>query len=368
MRSWSLPIGRYFGIKVFIHWTFWILIIWIFLLHFGVGRDVRQGLWGALYVLSLFLCVVLHEFGHALTAKRFGIVTRDITLYPIGGISTFESLPKKPGQELLVGIAGPLVNVVIALALWLYLSATNQLPDLSKLNESQDVFQFPFLWNLFVANTILAIFNLIPAFPMDGGRVFRSLLSFFTDRAMATRVAAGIGQFLAIIFVFLGFFYNFWLVFIGLFVFLGAGGEAAFERTKAALAGLKVKDAIMNRFTLLSPDDTLSKAVEVLLNSQESEFVIAEANKPIGILTKGEIIKGLSEKGRDAPVSEFMRSEFLVVRPDLRLADFFQTVLEKGQSVALVMDGEELLGLIDRENVEEKLLVQEALKKREESL
>ncbi|HYJ91967.1 MAG TPA: CBS domain-containing protein, partial [Pyrinomonadaceae bacterium] len=195
-----------------------------------------------------------------------------------------------------------------------------------------------------------------------------SLLSFFTDRAMATRVAAGIGQFLAIIFVFLGFFYNFWLVFIGLFVFLGAGGEAAFERTKAALAGLKVKDAIMNRFTLLSPDDTLSKAVEVLLNSQESEFVIAEANKPIGILTKGEIIKGLSEKGRDAPVSEFMRSEFLVVRPDLRLADFFQTVLEKGQSVALVMDGEELLGLIDRENVEEKLLVQEALKKREESL
>ncbi|HYJ91442.1 MAG TPA: site-2 protease family protein, partial [Pyrinomonadaceae bacterium] len=186
MRSWSLPIGRYFGIQVFIHWTFWILIIWIFLLHFGVGRDVRQGLWGALYVLSLFLCVVLHEFGHALTAKRFGIVTRDITLYPIGGISTFESLPKKPGQELLVGIAGPLVNVVIALALWLYLSATNQLPDLSKLNESQDVFQFPFLWNLFVANTILAIFNLIPAFPMDGGRVFRSLLTLFTDRATAT--------------------------------------------------------------------------------------------------------------------------------------------------------------------------------------
>ncbi|HEY2865649.1 MAG TPA: site-2 protease family protein [Pyrinomonadaceae bacterium] len=322
---------------------------------------------GALFVLTLFACVVLHEFGHALTAKRFGIVTRDITLYPIGGISTFESLPQKPGQELLVGIAGPLVNVVIAFVLWLYLSFTNQLPDLLKLNESQDIFQLPFLWNLFVANAILAIFNLIPAFPMDGGRVFRSILSFFTDRAMATRVAAGIGQLLAIIFVFLGFFYNFWLVFIGLFVFLGAGGEAAFERTKAALGGLKVKDALMNRFTLLSPEDTLAKAVEVLLNSQESEFVIADATKPIGILTKSEIIKGLSEKGRDASVSEYMRPGFLVVQPDVRLADFLQTVLGKGQSVALVMDGNELLGLIDRENVEEKILIQEALRKRAEN-
>jgi Zn-dependent protease/CBS domain-containing protein len=368
MRSWSLPIGRYFGIKVFIHWTFWILIIWIFLLHFGAGRDIRQGFLGALFVLSLFLCVVLHEFGHALTAKRFGIVTRDITLYPIGGISSFESLPQKPGQELLVGIAGPLVNVVIALILWVYLAATGQLPDLSAISNTEDMFQVPFLWNLFSANIILAIFNLIPAFPMDGGRVFRSLLSFFTDRVTATRVAAGIGQFLAIVFVFLGFFYNFWLVFIGLFIYIGAGGEASFERTKAALSGLKVRDAVMNRFSLLAPNDSLGKAVELLLNGQETEFIVSDPYKPIGVLTKDEIIKGLSEKGRDAPVSEFMRSEFLVVRPDVRLADFLQTVMEKGQSVALVMDGDQLLGLIDRENIEEKILIQEALKKREDNL
>ena len=368
MKSWSLPIGKFFGIKVYIHWTFWILIVWIFLLYFWTSQDLKQGLLGVLFVLSLFACVVLHEFGHALTAKRFGIVTRDITLYPIGGISSFESLPQKPWQELLVGLAGPLVNVAIALILWIYLNLTGQVPDLSAVANAQNIFQVPFLWNLFLSNVVLAAFNLIPAFPMDGGRVFRSLLSFFTDRATATRIAAGLGQFLAIVFVFLGFFYNFWLVFIGLFIYIGAGGEASFERTKAALAGLKVKDALMNRFTVLSPGDSLANAVDVLLNSQETEFVVSDTGRPVGILTKSEIIKGLSEKGREAPVSEFMRSQFLVVRPDVRLADFLQEVLQQGQPVALVMDGDQLLGLIDQANVEEKILVQEALRKRAENL
>src|SRR5688572_11287954 len=122
MRSWSLRVGKFFGIDVFIHWTFWILIVWIFLMQLGSDGGVRQGLISALFILTIFLCVVLHEFGHALTAKRFGIVTRDITLYPIGGISSFESLPEKPTYELLISVAGPAVNVVIAAGLWVYLT------------------------------------------------------------------------------------------------------------------------------------------------------------------------------------------------------------------------------------------------------
>jgi Zn-dependent protease/predicted transcriptional regulator len=362
MKSWSLRLGKFFGIDVYIHWTFWILILWIFLMYFRIGNSVAQGLRGAVFVLALFACVVLHEFGHALTARRFGVATKDITLYPIGGISSFEKLPEKPAQELLVGLAGPAVNLIIALALWVYLSVFGRVPDLSTLANENGVVQIPFLFNLLLANVILAIFNLIPAFPMDGGRVLRSILSFFMNRVTATRVAAGIGQFLAILFVFFGFFYNFWLVFIGLFIYLGAGGEAAFEQTKSALAGLKVKDALMRQFTVLSPHDGLSTAVDALLNSQDSEFVVSDSGRPVGLLTKNEIIKGLSEQGKDAPVSAFMHPNFFVVNPDVKLADFFQQVLEKGQNVALVMDGDSLLGLIDRENVEEKLMIQEALR------
>ena len=331
-------------------------------MHFQAGHGWLQGAWGALFILALFGCVVLHEFGHALVARRFGVSTKDITLYPIGGIASLEGMPEKPAHELLVGIAGPIVNLVIAALLWFYLKMSGQSFDLSAMTGSHDMVQIPFLWSLFFANIILAVFNLIPAFPMDGGRVLRALLSFFTDRTKATRIAAGLGQMLAIIFVFLGFFYNFWLVFIGLFIFLGAGGEAAHEQTKAALAGLKVRDALMRRFTFLKPSDSLGQAVDALLNSQETEFVVADEGNPVGILSRNEIIRGLSERGKEASVSEFMNRSFFVVSSETKLEDFLQKVLEKGQSVALVMDNDALQGLIDRENLEEKLLIQEALK------
>ncbi len=364
MRSWSLPVGKYFGIGVYIHWSFWILILWIFLMHSGSDGGVAGGLRGVVFILALFACVVLHEFGHALTARRFGVVTRDITLYPIGGISRFESMPEKPAHELLISLAGPMVNVVIAILLGLYLSFSGQMPDLVALNE-RDISQLPILFSLLSANTILAVFNLIPAFPMDGGRVFRALLGFAFDRATATRVAASLGQMLAIGFVFLGFFFNFWLVFIGLFIFLGAGGEAAAEQTKAALAGLTVKDALMHRFTALSPDATLSQAVDALLNSQESEFVIAEGDKPVGLLTRNEIVKGLSQGGNDATVASCMITDFFIVSPATTLYDFFQQASEKNMSAALVLDGTTFAGLIDIENVQEKLMIQEALKGRQ---
>ncbi|MCB1025649.1 MAG: site-2 protease family protein, partial [Acidobacteria bacterium] len=212
MKNWSLKVGKFAGIGVFIHWTFWIIIGWIFLMHFQVGHGLEQGVWGVLFILALFLCVVLHEFGHALTARRFGITTRDITLYPIGGIASLEKMPDKPGQELLVALAGPAVNIVIAAILWIYLNASGQIPDVSAMTASHSMLEIPFLWGLFAANIVLAVFNLIPAFPMDGGRALRAILAFSLNRTKATQIAAGVGQFLAIMFVFLGFFYNFWLV------------------------------------------------------------------------------------------------------------------------------------------------------------
>lgn len=367
MKSWSLRIGQFFGIEVLIHWTFWILIIWIFLMHLSGGHGLLGGAWGALFVLALFICVVLHEFGHALTARRFGVRTKDITLYPIGGIASLEGMPEKPGQELMVGLAGPFVNLLIALGLWIYLNVSGQVRDLAAMTSAHDMTELPFLWNLFYANTVLAVFNLIPAFPMDGGRVLRSILSFFMSKVTATRVAAGLGQFLAIVFVFLGFFYNFWLVFIGLFIFLGAGGEAAQETMKSALEGLTVRDALMKKFTLLAPHDTLGHAVDALLNSQESAFVVADAGRPVGILGKDDLIRGLAEQGKNGPVSAFMNTDFVTAGPQMKLQELFQKLSGKVGGVAAVMEGDLLVGLIDLDNIEERLMVQEILRKRNEA-
>lgn len=363
MKSWSLELGKLAGIKVYIHWTFWIIIAWVFLMQLQSGQGMEQAIWGVLFIFSLFACVVLHEFGHALTARRFGVLTKDITLYPIGGIASLEKIPEKPGQELLVAIAGPAVNIVIAGFLWVYLSYSGQMLDMEAIKATKNAFEAPFLWGLFIANATLAIFNLIPAFPMDGGRALRAFLTFFIDRTQATRIAASLGQFLAIIFVFLGFFFNFWLVFIGLFIYLGAGGEAAFEKTKSLLSGLRVKDALIRRFTVLRENDSLEKAVELLLNSQETEFLVLEGTRPVGLLSRNEIIKGLSEKGKETSISGFMNRDFSVVSSEMKLQEFFERILAKGQNVALVMEGNSILGLIDRNNIEETLLIQGALKR-----
>lgn len=355
--------GRFAGIDVFIHWTFWIIIGWIFLLHFRDGQGLEAGLRGIIFILALFLCVVLHEFGHALTARRFGIKTRDITLYPIGGVASLEGMPDKPGQELLVAVAGPLVNLAIAIVLGVFLSITGQFSAIASMTDFDNVSSIPFVFGLFVANVMLFSFNLIPAFPMDGGRVLRALLSFKLDKLRATQIAAGIGQALAILFVFLGFYFNFWLVFIGLFVYLGASREAAFEKTKALVSGLRVKDVAMHNFTVLSPSDELGLAVDLMLDSQESDFLVADGKEPAGVLSKNGIIKGLSEQGRHAPVSAYMDRDIPIVDPEMKLQDLLQKVAVGGQDVVVVYDGSSVVGLIDRENIEEKLMIEDALGK-----
>ena len=361
MRSWSLHVGKYLGIDVYIHWTFWILVLWIVFAHMRAGEALGQALQGVLFILALFVCVVLHEYGHALTARRFGISTRDVTLYPIGGISSLEKLPDDPRQELLVAIAGPAVNLVIAAILWLTLNTIGQPFELSKVSDAKDVTEIPFLWGLFYANLILPVFNLIPAFPMDGGRALRAFLSIFIDRLNATRIAALIGQLLAIAFVFLGLFFNFWLVFIGLFIFLGASGETAMEQTKVALGGLTVRDALMHKYTILAPSSTLGEASDALLNGQDTTFVVLDSGDVVGLLGINDIVRGLTESGNRGWVSTFMKRDFLTVSPDMKLYDLLMELTEKGESAAIVVEGDTHIGLVDRQNLQERIMIDQAL-------
>lgn len=362
----SLYIGRFAGIKVFIHWTFWIILIWIFFVYYNINQDAREGLEGVLFILALFACVVLHEYGHALTARKYNIPTRRITLYPIGGIASLERMPEKPKQELFVAAAGPLVNVVIAALLWVYLEAANQIPDMAALQnaDAEDLQQIklPFAFNLLIANIVLVAFNLIPAFPLDGGRMLRALLAFKMDRTKATRIAATIGQLLAIAFVFFGFFFNFWLVIIGFFVYLGAGSEAKYESIRTGLSDYTVRDVVMEQYSLLLPQDPLEKAVHLLLNSQQQDFIVADDGQVVGVLTRKELIRGLSEHGKSAPVADAMSQEYITLHPDMPLQEVYHKMMTGASSVSPVVESGRFIGIVNKTNIDELLMVDSALR------
>lgn len=359
-KKWALYIGKFSGIKVYIHSTFLILIGWIFFMYAQKGHDWLAGLWGVAFILALFACVVLHEFGHALTAKRYNIKTRDITIYPIGGIASLERLPEKPGQELLVAFAGPAVNIVIAFLLWIYMRSTGTMPSFETLKSAAYQQNPPFVFNLFATNIALVVFNLIPAFPMDGGRVLRALLAFKMNRSKATRIAATIGQVLAGVFVFVGIFYNIWLVFIGVFIYFGAGAESAYETTRSLLSGFRVEDVLIKKFTALSPDDSLDKAVHVLLEGYEQDFLVTMNEEVIGILTRKRLIYGLSALGKSAPIANVMQKDFLTLSPEMNLQDIYMKMLTNAYNVCPVKQNGKLIGIIDKENVSELMLVQQA--------
>jgi len=359
----SLALGRIAGIRLSVHWTFILILIYAFSIYYQRAQDPLEGLMGVLFILALFICVVLHELGHALTAKSFNIMTKSITLLPIGGIARLEKFPEKPKEELLVVVAGPLVNVVIAFLIYLLLYATNNLPSFTE--EPENLVELTgavFLFNLLVANVVLAVFNFIPAFPMDGGRILRALLSFKFSREKATRIAAGIGQFIAILFFFVGFYFNIWLVLIGVFIFLGAGAEAEFEISKTALSGHKVRDVLMKKFIVLLPEDTLEKAVQYLLDGQAQEFVVAKNEKVLGILSRDELIKGLSADGNKSKVSDAMRKDYLTLDPDMPLQEVYQKIMQTKCPVAPVMENGKFIGIVDKENIDEFIMVKRAMK------
>ena len=234
--KWSWRIGAFRGIGVYVHATFLILIGFVVLSHWSQGHSLAGTLAGVGFILALFACVVAHEFGHALMAAKYGIKTRDITLLPIGGVARLERMPDDPRQELWVALAGPAVNVVIAAVLFAWLEFTATRAPFSQLSVTGG----PFLQRLMVVNVFLVAFNMLPAFPMDGGRVLRAILATGMEYTRATHIAATIGQAMALLFGFLGFFGNPFLLFIALLVWIGAAQEASMAQMKSALSGIPV--------------------------------------------------------------------------------------------------------------------------------
>ncbi len=354
----ALTLPRVAGIAIYIHWTFAILIGWIVLTNLWAGLDWIHISWMVLFVLALFVCVTLHELGHALAARYYGIPTRDITLYPIGGVARLERMPEKPVHELVVALAGPAVNILIMLALLPFIS-TMEVP----IEDGAEVFlidESNFLAMVGVVNVWLALFNLIPAFPMDGGRVLRALLSMRIHRVRATEIAAFVGQAIAILFVFAGFYSNPFLIFIGLFVILGARAETEAVRSQSFLEGYTARDALMRRYLTLEKHQPLADAVRLLLDGQAKTFLVTDEGAPYGVLSRDHILRGIQSSGESAPVHVAADTQLHYFELDTPLEDILSHFQHQPYSVVLVREGDQLIGLIDSENISELIMVNAA--------
>lgn len=354
----SFKLGNIAGIGIFIHWTFSILIAFIIFVNYKTGYNAEQMVWSILFILSVFVTVFLHELGHALVAKNYNIRTKDITLLPIGGLARLERLPEKPMEELMVAIAGPLVNIFLAF-LTAFIISIPEDSEVLVAQLSKGINAHNFLLNFFLVNIWLALFNLIPAFPMDGGRVLRALLSFRLKRHVATKIAARVGQLLAIGFIFLGFFSNPFLIFIGLFVIIGAQIETEYAESKHILKGYTVRDVLMTQYQTIDLNEEIKKAVEMLLDGQYKIFLVTENNEPVGTLNRDQIILALSEKGENEAVHTVMNRHLIFLDVDTLLEDIFELVYNNKSNLMLVMENNQFIGTLDTENLLEFVLIKE---------
>ncbi len=355
--SWSLNIGRVAGTVVRVHLTFLLFLAWIFAASYAASGAATA--WNTLvFIVLLFLCVLLHEFGHIFTARAFGVPTPYVTLLPIGGVAQLERIPEEPWEEFLIAIAGPMVNVVITILLVVFAGATLQPDNAAAIGNMQ----VSMIDRLAIVNLFLAVFNLIPAFPMDGGRILRALLASRMGYVRATEVSASIGQFVAFALGFIGLLYNPILIFIAIFVYLAASSEAHMVALRAVSRGVPVSHAMMTRFATLSPEAHIDDAVQTLLQTSQGEFPVVDgAGKPAGILDRGALIKALKQLGPDARVTDAMSPEFPTIGHRATLEQAFRILQEKSApGVGVVDAGGRLTGLVTSETIAEMMMLNDA--------
>lgn len=358
--KWSLRIGSLFGIGIYLHWTFLILIGLVVYSARSAGANLPAALASVVYVAAVFGCIVLHELGHALAARHYGIPTRDITLLPIGGVARLQRIPDDPRQEFVVAIAGPLVNVAIAAVLAIILLITDRIDT----DHLWKPLSGGFLNSLMTVNVYLVLFNFLPAFPMDGGRMLRALLASRMEYTQATAIAARLGQFMAILLAIWGLFVEGspFMLFIALFVYLGAEGEAQLTQIRALLRDVPVRDAMMTRFRSLGASDTLQQAADELLAGTQQDFPVVEDGQFRGIVGRDALVQGLKEAGPAGKVGELTIPPCNSVHERDLLESVMEQMREAGCSTLPVLRGEQLVGLVSLENVGELMMIRSALR------
>ncbi len=371
--GWSFRIARVRGIDIKIHVTFFLILLLGALQWANNVPDspLDGALFGIVLISLLFTCVTLHELGHSLAAQYFGIPVREIVLTPLGGIAMITRLPEKPLHELIIALAGPVVNVLIAILLFLMTGATMHTTILDARGSLGELFSRPsfevlLIW-LFAANISLAVFNMIPAFPLDGGRVLRAILAMFMTFSAATTVAATIGQIAAVGLGVLGFINgNFILILIAVFVFFSAGQENAQATSRAVLRMRRVGDTYNRHALSLNIGDRVSRVVDYLFTSYQPDFAVMQGSEIIGIVTRRDVFNALSSDTRDMYVTEIMRRNFLTVQADTSLDEVYALMNERGERIVAVFNGADYLGLVSLEDLNEAFAVLAFLDKQQQ--
>jgi Zn-dependent protease/CBS domain-containing protein len=378
--KWSWRIATVAGIGVYIHGTFLILLAFVVFQQWSATGDYYAVIGELLTLGALFTIVILHELGHALAAKRYGIKTQDITLLPIGGVARLERIPEEPFQELVVALAGPAVNVVLGglclVGIVLLAGMTDQsavfnhgrislnflLGSMPRIGSLSDLPPFAMyaLVRLCAANAIMVAFNMLPAFPMDGGRVLRSVLAMWTDYVRATRIAARIGQMMAVLFLIIGLNGNPMLILIALFVWLGGGAEAAQVESRTVMSGVTARQAMITRFQTVSPDNSLADVTEHIVRGFQQDFPVVAGNDVVGMLTRNDLLKALARDGRESKVSDVMQRTFERADATELLARVFERLQTCACHSLPVLEHGRLVGVIDMENVGEFLALRSA--------
>jgi Zn-dependent protease/predicted transcriptional regulator len=364
----SLRIGSISGISVYLHWTFLLFLGWIGISGFIASGSGAAAVGKLALVGLLFLIVLLHELGHCFMARRYGIGTHEITLLPIGGLARLERMPDDPVQEFMVAIAGPAVNVVLAVLFFVILRIQGELPPLLEGAMGSETLHWlaggGVLQTLFNVNVMLVLFNLLPAFPMDGGRVLRAILATRMEHVQATRIAAGVGQAMAFVFAMIGLFGNPFLIFIAFFVWIGAEGEVASAEVRSSLSGFRTKNAMITNFQTLSEDDTLGTAVQHILAGFQQDFPVLRGENVVGVLAASNILRGLGQHGQGALAKDIMETNFATVDAEEHLERAFEKLQECKCSAVPVVKSGHLVGMLTLENVGEFITVQNTLRAR----
>jgi Zn-dependent protease/CBS domain-containing protein len=349
----SMGTMRILGVPVRLHFTFVLLLV--FLLFIGVGGR-QSGPSTVVYILALFASVLLHELGHALVARRYGIATVEIVMFPIGGVSRPER-PPSVKEELWIALAGPMVNLLIAVGLMSWMAVQHGFVALEQLREPTDA---NLVERIALGNLVLCVFNLLPAYPMDGGRILRSVLALRRPEEEATRIAAGAGRGLAILLGLVGLLWgNFILVFVALFVYLGAAQEGAAVRGRILTTGFPVRAAMITDFRTLEHGQTIRDAGDLLLATSQHDFPVIHGGQVVGLLSRSRLVKAMLTDGPEAYVAGAMDREFTRLSPDMPLTEALPLVSGPG-GCALVMDADgHLMGLVTAENISEFLLLRQ---------
>ncbi len=343
--KWSFKIGSIMGIPLKVHATFLLLLVLIFFA--GTSVVGMGGLYGVIFVILIFASVVFHELSHAIVARRFGIAVQDITLLPIGGVARMVKTPEKPYQEILVSVAGPISSLVLAFALWFVASLAG-----IDVNFYEAAKEGSLLAELVIVNIVLAIFNLLPAFPMDGGRVLRGFLGLYLSPYTATRIAVGVGQVFAIGLFFLGLYLvNVFMILIALFVYLGAEAEERQTTIMSSLGGVDAGTAMISEVEALDPRETIGHAAELYCRSFQQDFPVMDGPKLIGLLTRELITETLHKRGPAAVVQDIMITRFPVVNEQTPLMEVFEKIQSTGMKAIPVLRGADLRGLITLEQI-----------------